>query len=280
MMVAGVPGSGIPRYGGLIDAVRTMLRTEGVGAFYKGGTLNAISTPPARGMYMLGVEVAKNTVGGGTVARDFFAGAVAQLISSLAYVPRDVIIERCAIDGQVKSQVGSAASSMQVLRTIMQTEGMAGFYRAYIPHQFVWIPYNGLFFAMLGKINDAEVALGVDNSSYAVGIANSALCGGAAAWATTPIDVIKTRVQVSGANPELFAFSGAIVSGSSGLCQFAVSSLTPARRWRQDCCKKLLKEEGPRALFAGASGRMAYLAPNMALFLPLYDFLKALNNDE
>ena len=278
MMVAGVPGSGIPKYGGLFDAVRTMLRTEGVGAFYKGGTLNAISTPPARGMYMLGVEVAKNTVGGGTVARDFFAGAVAQLISSLAYVPRDVIIERCAIDGQVKSQVGSAASSMQVLRTIMQTEGVAGFYRAYIPHQFVWIPYNGLFFAMLGKINDAEVALGVDNSSYAIGIANSAVCGGAAAWATTPIDVIKTRVQVSGANPELFAFSGAI-----------------------DCCTKLLKEEGPRALFAGASGRMAYLAPNMgkmvmlsrfvalsvsltrffaALFLPLYDWLKALNNGE
>ena len=250
MMVAGVPGSGIPKYGGLFDAVRTMLRTEGVGAFYKGGTLNAISTPPARGMYMLGVEVAKNTVGGGTVARDFFAGAVSQLISSLAYVPRDVIIERCAIDGQVKSQVGSAASSMQVLRTIMQTEGVAGFYRAYIPHQFVWIPYNGLFFAMLGKINDAEVALGVDNSSYAIGIANSAVCGGAAAWATTPIDVIKTRVQVSGANPELFAFSGAI-----------------------DCCTKLLKEEGPRALFAGASGRMAYLAPNMGKIAMLSRFV-------
>ena len=40
------------------------------------------------------------------------------------------------------------------------------------------------------------------------------------------------------------------------------------------CVVQLLKNEGPAALFAGASGRMAYLAPNMALFVPMYDVLK------
>ena len=125
------------RYSGLFNAIKTMLRQEGVGSFYKGGVLNAVATPPARGLYMAGVEISKATVGGGTVARDFCAGAMAQLISSLAYVPRDVVIERCAIDGQLKSQVGSAANSAQVLRTIWRTERLAGFYRAYIPHQLV-----------------------------------------------------------------------------------------------------------------------------------------------
>ena len=33
-------------------------------------------------------------------AKDFAAGMGAQLLSSFAYVPRDIIVERCAIDGQ------------------------------------------------------------------------------------------------------------------------------------------------------------------------------------
>lgn len=32
----------------------------------------------------------------------------------------------------------------------MRTEGLAGFYRAYVPHQFVWIPFNGLMLTFLG----------------------------------------------------------------------------------------------------------------------------------
>ena len=200
---------------------------------------------------MAGVEISKKTIGGGTVTRDFCAGAMAQLISSLAYVPRDVVIERCAIDGQLKSQIGSASNSAKVLRTIWRSEGLAGFYRAYVPHQLVWIPYNGLFFSMLGKVTEFEASRGIDTGSYWLGVGNTFCCGAGAGWATTPIDVVKTRLQVQGANPELFAFKGAM-----------------------GCVVQLLKNEGPAALFAGASGRMAYLAPNMALFVPMYDVLK------
>ena len=256
LMVQGVgPGTGLTVYGGLFDCVRTMYRQEGIGAFYKGGMLNAASTPPARGAYMAGVEVSRATIGGGTASKDFAAGALAQLISSLAYVPRDVIIERCAIDGQLTKQHGSASSSMSVLRTIWAQEGARGFYRAYIPHQFVWIPYNGMFFALLGKLVEEERAHGIDASLYGVGVFNTACSAAVSAWVTTPIDVIKTRCQVQGANPELFAFKGPL-----------------------GCLMQLLKNEGPKALFSGASGRIAYLVPNMALFLPLYDLLKSATN--
>ena len=40
------------------------------------------------------------------------------------------------------------------------------------------------------------------------------------------------------------------------------------------CVTQLLRNEGPAALFAGAAWRVAFLAPNMALFIPLYDVLK------
>ena len=44
-------------------------------------------------------------------AKDFAAGMNAQLLSSIAYVPRDIVIERCAIDGQLSKQVGSESES-------------------------------------------------------------------------------------------------------------------------------------------------------------------------
>jgi len=49
---------------------------------------------------------------------------------------------------------------------------------------------------------------------------------------TNPIDVIKTRLQVAGANPQVFSYTGPI-----------------------DCIAQLLRTEGPSALFAGLMGR-------------------------
>jgi len=258
MMVQGVQGSGgsIHAYNGFLDTCRTMLRVEGLRSFYKGAAINAVSTPFARGLYMGGVELSKATIGEGDAIRDFAAGTSAQLLGSLAYVPRDVIVERCAIDGQLSSQVGSCSSSLQAFRTMLAHEGMAGFYRAYVPHQFVWIPYNGLFFSLYGRLKALEASNGVESGSFAVGVANTALCAGVAGWATTPIDVVKTRVQVSGANPEVFDFKGPV-----------------------DCVTKLVQREGPRALFSGATARVAYLVPNMAVFIPLYELLKRLASD-
>lgn len=137
MMVQGVASSGsMVQYNGFVDACRSILRQEGVAAFYKGAAVNAAFTPACRALYMAGLELSKSTIGGGTAIKDFTAGTLAQLIGSLAYVPRDVIIERCAIDGQLKNQVGSCSSSMQAFRTMWAHEGMSGFYRAYVPHQY------------------------------------------------------------------------------------------------------------------------------------------------
>lgn len=256
MMVQGVStGEGMTKYTGFLNTISTMMRTEGVASFYKGAALNAALTPAARGLYMGGVEISRATIGEGTATKDFAAGTSAQLVGSLAYVPRDIIVERCAIDGQLQKQVGSCSSSIQAFQTMLKNEGMMGFYRAYVPHQFVWIPYNGFFFALLGRLQALEEANGIKSNSFLMGIVNTASCAALAGWATTPIDVVKTRVQVSGANPELFAFSGPL-----------------------DCAKQLIMKEGVKGMFAGAVGRMAYLAPNMAAFIPTYELLKRMVN--
>ena len=197
LMVQGAASaSQATKYTSFVHACREMLRTEGAGAFYKGATMNALFTPPARGMFILGMESSRAYVGEGTAVRDFAAGTAGQLISSLAYVPRDVIVERCAIDGQLSKQVGSSASSVKVLATIIRHEGLWGFYRAYLPHQIVWIPFNGLMMTFMGRGRDMGTAIGADTSSVGFGVLNTFISSSAAALLTTPIDVVKTRLQV------------------------------------------------------------------------------------
>jgi len=249
MMVQGADRS-IKSYTSFSHAFRSIVREEGWAAFYKGLGLNVLFTPLARGLYMAGAEGSKRTLGEGTVATDFAAGMNAQLTASIAYVPRDIVIERCAIDGQLRSQVGSTSSSLAALRTIVSAEGVAGFYRAFLPHQLVWVPFNGIFFASLGKVQELEASAGIAQS-YLLGVFNTFVAAGIAAATTNPIDVIKTRLQVAGANPTVFHYRGPL-----------------------DCLSKLLSSEGPSALFAGLLGRFLYAGPGFALFLPTYDLLK------
>ena len=115
----------------------------------------------------------------------------------------------------------------------------------------VWIPFNGLFFTFLGKINEAEKANGIKNDSYAMGVLNTFLAAGLASLATNPIDVVKTRLQIAGANPAVFDYKGPL-----------------------DCALKLLRSEGALAFLAGSTGRFMYLGPGFAIWMPTYDLLK------
>ena len=136
----------------------------------------------------------------GTGWQDFLAGTAAQLLASFVYVPRDIVVERCAIDGQLSSQRGSAASTLHALRSILSLEGLSGLYRAFVPHQVVWIPFNGIFFVALGQCKAAEEAAGIEQG-YAVGVANtfvSAAIAAAVALIRSASRSRRRRPEVSG----------------------------------------------------------------------------------
>ena len=107
-------------------------------------------------------------------------------------------------------------------------------------------------FLFLGQAKVAGHALGAQTDRPAFSATASGAAGAAAAWLTTPLDVVKTRLQVRGANPEAFAFTGPV-----------------------GCVRSIVSREGARALFSGASGRIVYATLGMAVFLPLYDALNS-----
>merc|ERR1719300_1109083 len=75
------------------------------------------------------------------------------------------------------------------------------------------------------------------------------MAGAIAAFITAPVDLVKTRMQVRGANPEIFCFD--TVPG---------------------CVKYVYNNEGgARGFFAGAQGRVLWLGSRMMLFVTLYE---------
>jgi solute carrier family 25 protein 44 len=78
---------------------------------------------------------------------------------------------------------------------------------------------------------------------------------------TSPLDLVKTRLQVQGSNPEIFDYKGPM-----------------------DALKKIVQREGAMALFDGVAARVIWLTPRLSIAVPTYEFLKLhfqkMNNKE
>lgn len=257
MQVQGSGGGmhGAVHYKGVGHALTLILRTEGAATLYRGLGAVLVGAAPAQGLYFGGYEAAKAAFGSGqSAAGNFAAGVVAQLCGSLAWVPMDVIKERLQVEGQVK--VANAYSgSFHAFGQILRQEGFFGLYRAFPIHQMTWAPFNGCYFMIYEKCKrlciDAGYEDGHDNLEPIAQVCCGATAGIIAAGITNPVDVLKTRLQVAMANPEMFPFR---------------DSLGAARH--------LLKHEGPSALMDGALARIMWLAPRLTICVACYEQIK------
>ena len=182
----------------------------------------------------------------------------------------DVVKERLQIEGQV-STVENFGGSMSAFRNIIKHEGVAGLYRAYWMHQFTWAPYNGLYFAVYEALKkyaiensfSVSTALGFtrrvssggsssSSSSQGISALDKFLCAiGAATIASTttsPIDLVKTRLQVQASNPTIFDYNGPL-----------------------DATIKIFKREGFLGLFDGLGARIMWLAPRISITVSIYE---------
>lgn len=198
------------------DVIRGLLKTEGIRGLYKGFGTVVTGAIPARIIFLTALETTKvaafNVVeplklSDATKAAiaNGLAGMTASLFSQGVFVPIDVISQRLMVQGY--SGHARYNGGLDVARKVLKQDGIRGLYRGfglsvmtYSPSSAVWWASYGssqrVIWSLLGHGTDSSGILPSQGTVVLVQGAGGIFAGAAASCITTPLDTIKTRLQV------------------------------------------------------------------------------------
>lgn len=172
-----------------------------------------------------------------------------EIAACVVRVPAEVVKQR--------TQAAQYSSSINALYSILSNksgEGVfRGLYRGWTSTIFREIPFTAVQFPLYEflKIKLVEIRVQTELSlSSSISVTNSAIAGsisgGVAAFLTTPLDVLKTRLMLHHSRVGL----GKLIS-------------------------TIIEEDGYRAFWRGAGPRTMWISAGGAIFLGTYEYCKA-----
>jgi|GEM_PF-1783896 len=160
----------------------------------------------------------------------------------------------------------------QTVLEVYRTSGVPGFFRGYLSQFLTYAPYNMLGLPMsewlllqLFNNSDSDVAFLI---SFALGY-------GAAGVLTTPMDVIKTRIQLNAVDQRLYP-NKTILAAAKQIYFEGVLNSFPVKHPHSDKAPGIITQvlKGLQGFFSGATPRAGWLAPRMALAFWLFGKFK------
>ncbi|CAK0783894.1 hypothetical protein CVIRNUC_007094 [Coccomyxa viridis] len=238
-----------------LRAIQAVLRREGVRGLYGGIVAAGLGAGPAHAVHFAVYEAAKKGLGE-TAAETSFAGAAAAgatatIISDACMTPFDVIKQRLQVAHSPYS------GFMHCLRHTVQKRGVKALFKSYPTTLVMNIPFTALYFASYETAKRGIMKHANSEESLLIqGVAGGA-AGGVAAALTTPLDVVKTRLQLEG-----------------------VGSRTSYRAINlMGTIQHIARNEGSRALWAGIRPRVMFHVPAAAITWSSYETMKVLLRD-
>lgn len=274
---------------------------------------------PAHAAYFSLFETMKKALGadreGHYPLHAAMCGASATLVHDLMMTPFDVVKQRM--------QLGYHRSVIDCARSIFKQEGLRAFYLSFPTTVAMNIPYGCVMVAVnesARKVILNFMTTGRDGSQYPTtashrlkaSLLSGCIAGGIAALVTTPLDVVKTRLQTQ--NLSFKSLSGPAPSGAPYLPGFSqarrhivssipispiASSTHHHKQNHETYCPKqsriktrpplqpryeslgqtlrsILAEEGPMGLLRGAVPRVFLHAPSVAVSWTAYELAKSM----
>lgn len=183
-------------------------------------------------------------------ALHLMSGLVAETVSAVFWVPMEVIKQRA----QVRPGALSAASSTVIARDLLLNEGMRGLFKGYGLTIGVFGPYAMLYFAAYERFKLIAARENKGNTDR-LPTSTVAFCssgaGAIAGGVTTPLDVIKTRIQTQGDKNVGTGYRSTV---------HAISVIA--------------REEGLRGFWKGLSARVLWIMPGTAITFTTFESLK------
>ncbi|EAN77050.1 mitochondrial carrier protein, putative [Trypanosoma brucei brucei TREU927] len=259
--------------GSLRHVASSIWRREGPGAFYRGAGVAIVGSAPGTALYLTTYTWSRDFLQGyvsashsssflSTIPSSFIhliCGLFAESVSCIFWVPIDVTKER--LQAQSSFVEGRYKGNWDAIRTVARYEGVRGLYKGYWSTLASFGPYSAVYFGCY------EVFENVLNEHMSLGTFSSSLCAGGmgnivACVVTNPLELVKTRLQVqravlsvNGKPTAVYGFPFRYKGLLDGLCA-------------------IVKSEGVCALWKGLPIRVTFAAPNAALTMGFYSYLK------
>ena len=244
------------QYNGTWDAFRTITRSEGTSALYKGFLPKAFGLF-ATNVYITCYERLRSSMmkdyGIGQTRSDLIAGGVASLISQFIVVPTDLVSQRMAVG--IRDQMSIRGH----FNALLKEAGVVGMYRGYGASVMTYAPASSVWWAMYGftqprlanilipDTSNTNHGLGWMTARFSESI-SGAIAGATAGFTTNPMDVVKVRRQLSPNDVSTF-----------------------------EVAKDLWLADGISGFTRGIAARVLNMAPSGALIITVYELVKRLS---
>jgi hypothetical protein len=195
-------------YKGMVDCIKTTMRREGAGGFWKGLGAPLAGNAPINALLFAGYEHGirslrkydgeryKNKDSRPPIAHVMAAGSYAGLIQCVVMSPTELI--KCQMQTNTSTS-GSNAGSWGMVQKVVREQGFRnGLFRGFWATVLRDVPSCGIYFgvyeAIKRKLNNTIGVVGSSTSLFSTLIAGG--LAGCALWASIyPLDLVKSRIQ-------------------------------------------------------------------------------------
>ncbi|CAI0467614.1 unnamed protein product [Linum tenue] len=212
-----VADGGIPQMRGF-SVFKSILRSDGIAGAYRGFGTSAVGSLPGRVLALTSLEVSKDMTLKYMEKFDMpeatrlgiangVAGMLSNLVSCGYYVPLDVVCQRLMVQGLPGTTV--CHGPLDAMRKVIKSEGLRGLYRGFGLTALTQSPASALWWGAYGAAQHLiwsglgygdELAEKMEKPSHVemitVQAAAGMVAGACSSVITTPVDTVKTRLQV------------------------------------------------------------------------------------
>lgn len=251
--------NGEKQYENVIDCFRKTYRSEGYFGMYRGSAVNILLITPEKAIKLAANDFFRFNLrtSDGLLPwyRAGLAGGMAGACQIIVTTPMELLKIQMQDAGRVAAQAKAEGKSFQrptamaLAMKLFNEKGVFGLYKGLGATAFRDISFSVLYFPSFANLNDMgpRKSDGSDEAVFWWSFLSGLLAGSACAWVVTPLDVIKTRLQLLTRGSKERAYSGVY-----------------------DALSSTIKYEGFQALFKGAMCRVMVIAPLFAIAQTVY----------
>lgn len=252
-----------------ISIFRNILKADGISGLYRGFGTVVIGAVPARVIFLTTLETTK--IGALTITEKLnlseatrvalangVAGMVSSIVAQSVFVPLDVVSQRLMVQGTACT--AKYSGGLDAARKILRTDGIRGLYRGFGMSVLTYSPSSAFWWASYGfsqRIIWRSLGYSSEDSSLTpsegeivlVQAGSGIFAGAIASCTTTPLDTIKTRLQVMD------------------------KESTPSIK---QTMKRLIDEDGWRGFYRGLGPRFISMSAWGTSMILAYEYLKRL----